>query len=752
MKKIAIFLAILVLVSAFGYSLSSAEVTPIVVSGAYWFSENSTMQAVPGMNNVPLFLTVENNGPTIYNFTAYIVLKNPFSYGSIINGSEQMQKTVINAPELPSGYKIQIMQLVNISPEARNGIYIENLFAYGKYSTSYPIENLSTTFLLPLKGNVNIFVVSSYIGQNGQLLNPIPGENPVPLTLVLGNSGNEPVTNVTFTYMPSYPFYGNAQKAILTAIPEYGYVPVTFMVNFSNNVRSGYYLQKIQYTYYNDSGSTTFNFTWSENYSISILGAYIGYSGNVINGIGGMKNIPVSIEIANTGTEYVSNVTFIYSPEYPFYGLVQKKQIPLIAPFQPELLTFVVSIANGTLDGIYNQTLETIIGSNLSRMEFSVQINGYSDIIVDGSFLNISSGDLVPGPGMRDIPINIVISNIGNTNPTNITFTYSPEYPFYGQKQELNIPVLPEFKPITLTYFVSIFSNASDGVYQQEIHYDFSGYYGIVKFSTSLLGYSNISIQGYFLNPSYVYTNQTFNAVTFSIINSGNSPAFNVTVQARSSMEIVNTPMNISLLPPHLPLNYTVYYNSPSLPGIYYIYFFAGNKEIAVPVNVIQSPVLSLKSNFPTLTPGESKVQVTFYLENRGPSTIQSMQVHFVYPEVLDLYVSSDNPLGGLFLNNVTLASIKPGQNFTLPYIIDVADNAIPGKYTGELVILIMENNTIRPILETFYFTFQISTPFFSTNGTSGVLTLSNITIIILVIIIIALVGMYIRQIRKKKS
>jgi hypothetical protein len=128
------------------------------------------------------------------------------------------------------------------------------------------------------------------------------------------------------------------------------------------------------------------------------------------------------------------------------------------------------------------------------------------------------------------------------------------------------------------------------------------------------------------------------------------------------------------------------------------------------------------------------------------------MQVHFVYPEVLDLYVSSDNPLGGLFLNNVTLASVKPGQNFTLPYIIDVADNAIPGKYTGELVIIIMENNTIRPILETFYFTFQISTPFFSTNGTSGVLTLSNITIIILVIIIIALVGMYIRQIRKKKS
>ncbi|MGC8663583.1 MAG: hypothetical protein ACP5SF_03520 [Thermoplasmata archaeon] len=751
MKKIALLLALLVLISALGVSFSSAQETPLVISNVAWYSENSTVQPVPGMNNVPLILTFENSGPSIYNFTAYIYLKEPFSYGYVINNTQTTEKTVISLPEFTTGSKLEIMQLVNISPNARNGVYVENLFAYGKYSDSYPMENLSTTFFLPLDGNVNIFVASSYIGENGQILNPVPGENPVPFTIVIGNSGNEPVTNVTFTFNPKFPFNGNAHKSIITVIPEYGYVPLTFMVNFSKNVKNGNYLQKLQFSYYNVTGSTSFNFSWCENYSISVLGSYLGYNGNFINGIGGMKNIPLTLEISNSGTDYVSNVSFVYSPEYPFQGLTQKKHFPVLAPFQVETLAFIVSIENSTLDGIYNQTLKEIIGNNVSDVEFSVQINGYSNVIVDGSFLNISE-NIVPGPGMKDVPMSIIISNVGNTILTNVTFTFNPEYPLCGHEQVLNVPALPEYTPVTLTYIVNILNNASNGIYIQKIHYNFSGYNGTLKFSTSLLGYSNISIQGYYLNPSYVYTNQTFNAVTFSVINSGNSPAFNLTVQATSSMKIVNTPLNISILPPHMLVNYTVYYNSPSNPGIYYINFHFGKREISVPVNVIQSPMLLVKTNFPSLTPGDSKVQVTFYLDNKGPGTIQSMEVHFLYPEVLDLYVSSDNPLGGLFLNNVTLASVKPGENFTLPYIIDVADNAVPGKYSAELVFIIMENNTLRPILETFYFTFQISAPFFSTSGSSGILSLSNVTIIILVIIIIALVAMYIRQVRMKKS
>ncbi|MGC8619227.1 MAG: hypothetical protein ACP5F1_00105 [Thermoplasmata archaeon] len=751
MKKIAIVLASLVILSVFGVSFSNAQETPIVVSNVFWYSENSTMEPVPGMNNVPLYLTVENSGPTIYNFTAYIYLKNPFSYGFTINNSQVMEKTFISLPEFPVGSKLEIMQLVNISPMARDGIYTENLFAYGKYSESYPIENLSTTFFLPLEGNVNIFVESSYIGENGQLLNPLPGENPVPFTIIVGNSGNEPVTNVTFTFDPEYPFFGISQKTIITAIPEYGYVPITFMVNFTKNLKNGNYPEKLQYKYYNFTGSTSFNFTWSENYSISIIGSYLGFNGNMINGIGGMKNVPLTIEISNIGTEYISNASFSYMPEYPFYGLKQEKDMSVIAPYQVESLTFVVSIYNNTADGIYNQSIEVAIGNNVSEMEFQIQLTGYSNIIVDGSFINISD-NIVPGPGMKDVPISIMVSNVGNAVPTNVTFTFKPEYPFYGQKQILIIPALPEYTPVTLTYIVSIMGNASNGIYTQELNYSFGGYYGTLKFTTNLIGYSNVTVQGYFMNPPYVYTNQTFNAITFSIINSGNSPAFNVTLQAKSSMVIVNTPLDISILPPHVLFNYTIYYNSPKSPGTYYMEFYFGNGKITVPVNVIQSPVLSVKANFPSLTPGESKVQVTFYLENTGPGTIQSMEVHFLYPEILDLYVSSDNPLGGLFLNNVTLASVKPGENFTIPYIIDLADNAVPGKYSAELVFIINENNTLRPIMETFYFTFQVSTPFFSTSGNSGILSLSNLTIIILVIIIIALVAMYIRQMRKKKS
>lgn len=750
MKKIAILIAFLVLASTFGISLSSAGNSEIVVTGVNWFGSNSTEEAVPGMNNVPLFITVVNNGPTIYNFTAFIYLKYPFSYGYVINNTKQEEKTVIALPELPSNYKFQIMQLVNISPYANDGIYVENLFAYGKFSQNYPLQNLSTSFYIPLEGNVNLFVSGAYIGENGQVINPVPGENPLPLTLILGNSGNSPVLNVTFHFIPSYPFYGNDQKTIITAIPAYGYVPITFMVNLSQNIKNGYYPEKILFEYYNVSGALTFNFTWSNYYSISVIAAYVGYGSNIIEATGGMRNVPITIEIMNSGTEYVSDVNLTYAPQKPFYGQVQNVNLPVLAPFRQESIVFFASIENGTDGGIYNQTLLMEINSFNKNLNFTIDLNGYSSIMVDAAYIDLNGTGIAAGPGMKNVPLTVIVSNGGNAMAGNITFTYIPSYPFYGNIQSVSLPALPPLEPLSLTFIVSIYGNASDGLISQMLSYSYCGYSGKIIFHTGIYGYQNILIQGYFKNPAYVYTNQTFNTITFYVVNAGTSPAYNVTVYAASSMNIVNTPLNIAVLPPHVPLNFTIFYNSPQKPGDYVINFFAGNRSISVPVSVLQSPVISVIPNFPALTPGASKVQITFYLVNHGPGTVQSMQIHFVYPQVIDLYVSSSNPLGGLFLNNVTLANMNPGYIFTLPYIVDVADNAVPGSYSGELVMLIFENNTNRPILETFYFTFQISAPFFSTNGNTGIITLSNLTIIILVIIIIVLVALYIRQVRKK--
>ncbi|MBD6955504.1 MAG: hypothetical protein ACP5GE_05955 [Thermoplasmata archaeon] len=740
---ISIFLSVLILALSFNSVGTSGS--QVAVTDVYWFGENSTLLPVPGMVNAPLFVTIKNTGSTIYNFTAFMVLSFPFSYGFIINnGTKVKEKSIISLPEFPSGGTVTISQLVNISSEGGDGIYLENLYAYGSTTSGGVPVNLSTEFLIPLQGNIHLFVANSYIGINGNAINPLPGQNPVPYTIIIGNSGNSPATNVTLKFNPGYPFYGRNMTQTITAIPQYGYSQVTFMVNLYPNIKNGSYPEMIQISYYNVSITINYNFTWSYSIDFSVLGAYLVSQG--FQAMGGMNSIPLLVDLMETGTSYVSNVSVRYTPSYPFYGNTQFKNITLIAPMQSITLPFYVSINNGTDDGIYYQNITVFWGSVVRVLQFQVYITGYSQFISTGSYF--ATGSLAPIAGMRDIPLNVIISNSGNAPATNVTFTYIPSYPLYGEKQILHIPIIPPYQPLTLTFIVSIYNGTKDGTYEQSIAYSFSGYSGNIKFSSLIDGYSEINIQGYVKNPPYVFTNQTFNSIRFSIINSGNSLAYNVSIYANSSLQIVNTPFTIPSLPPGIPINYTLYYNTPQTPGDYEITLHAGGGIIRVPVRVLSPPYIKVSDSIPALTPGESKVQITFYIQNEGPGNVQALQVHLVYPQVIDLHVSSSNPLGGLMLNNVTLTSLNENSSFTLVYIVDVADNAIPGHYTGELVFLLFLNNSVKPILETHTFTFSISSPFFST-GSSGLITLSNLTIFILLAVIIALVFLLFRARRK---
>ncbi|MEM1724813.1 MAG: hypothetical protein QXW71_03450 [Thermoplasmata archaeon] len=743
MKKIISIFAILLLVFTLWSSISTAE-SPLIVTNVYWFGSNSTVLPVPGMVNAPLYVEIKNEGQTIYNFTAFIYAKPPFSYGYVINNSQVQEKTVIRLPQFNSNSTITIFQLLNISPEAKNGIYVMDLFAYGSSTFGGTVQNLSTTFYVPLEGNIHLFVAGSYIGVNNNYINPLPNQNPVPFTIIVGNSGNSPVTNISFSFTPKYPFQGNTVKELVTGIPAYGYTQVTFMVNLLPNLKNGVYPEELNYSYLTVNGNISFNFTWSNFYNITVVDAYIVSPG--FQAAANMKNIPLIVEVMNIGTSYVSNLSVNYMPQYPFYGNAQTDNISIIGPMQKIPLDFIVSIYNNTTVGTYKQQIKFTIENSTEIQNFQVSLTGYTNISVLSSYLVMQT--FVPSPGTHDVSLNIITANEGNTDATNVTFIYQPTYPFYGYLQKLEVPVLPPFTPVTLNFVVNIFNNSTDGIYIQKINYILNGKMQNSIFYVGIYGYSNLQVQGYIKNPPYVFTNQTFNSITFSIINSGNSLAYNVSLSVNSTMEIINTPFTISILPPHLIFNYTVYYNSPSLPGIYYITLKIGETTFSVPITVLKEPYIQVRSSIPVLSPGESKVQVTFYLKNKGPGNIQMMQIHFLYPQVIDLHVSSSNPLEGLMLNNVTLESLNENESYTVPYIIDVADNAVPGQYNAKLVMLIFENISTKPLIETYTFNFNISTPLFST-GSNALISLSNLTIFILVIIIIALVFIMLRG-RKK--
>ncbi|MGC8584531.1 MAG: hypothetical protein ACP5RZ_00760 [Thermoplasmata archaeon] len=744
-RKILTIFAILVILGSYFVGFLSNAGTPVFEIKTEWFNGNSSLLPVPGMTNVPLTINIKNLGPTLYNVTLGLNLSYPFTHGYIIkNNSEIEYNPTINIPEFSENGNISIFMLVNISSNARDGIYEEYVYINGSYSPTFPRDNITESFLLPVEGYINLLPVAMYPQmENGYI---IPNMNPYPVNLILENNGNQPVTNVTLTLIPSYPLYGKNVTEKISAIPEFGYVNIKFLTNLYDDIKNGTYAEKIYYSYYNVRSYFIANLTISGSYSFSASG-YFGLPDNMMNPAPGQKNVPFTVNIINTGTMVASWLNITVMPSYPLLGNNVNFSIPEMMPGQKIPLTFLVSISNSVNEGFYYFSVYI----NMKNLSWKINaeylfLGNYSIVPLYGTLLTNSS--LLPSPGMNNIPIIFYVSNNGNSPIENVTFTYTPSYPFIGVTQKITVPAIPPFEPIKLVFIVNISQNATNGYYAQKIDYTYAGIKNALIYSVLIPGYSKIKVSSYYLNPLYVYQNQTYNILRVFIVNEGPSPSFNTTIYSTSEMDILTGGLNLTMMPGMI-LNYTVVYDSPNTPGIYPLFIHIDKSIYEINITVYPKPNIKIMDNIPSISPGQSKVQITFEMENEGPGAIELAYVHVILPDIIQLHVSSNNPLGSLFINNLTIFNILPGQYFKIPYLVDVEDSAIPGKYTGELILFAYTNSTLRPLIYSFPFIVNVSTPFFSTNGNNATLNLSTLTIIILVIIIVALVGILIRQ-RKK--
>ncbi|MGC9122730.1 MAG: hypothetical protein ACP5IB_01465 [Thermoplasmata archaeon] len=741
-RKFLSILGIFLLISTYFIGFPSNASAPVFSIKPVWFNGNGSLMPVPGMYNVPLTLYVKNLGPTLYNVTIGVNLTFPFSMGYLIkNNSYLKYNSFINIPEFPQNENISLFFLINISQSAKDGIYIENLYVNGTYSPNYPRINLTQQFYLPLEGYINLIPVAMYPETfNGYI---IPDSNPYPIDLILENDGNQPVINLTLTLIPSYPLYGKSVYEKISAIPAFGYVKIQFLSDIYYDIKNGTYPEKIIYSYYNVKSYFIANLTISGSYSFS-SNAYFGIPNNPINPAPGQKNVPFTINLINTGTMVGYSLNISIYPVYPLIGNIQNFSINVIYPGQEIPLTIIVSVENNIKPEIYSLPI------SITMKNISININ--AKYIYDGYyslkplFSNLfTNNSIIPGPGMNNVPINFVLSNIGDVPIDNVTFYYTPTYPFLGKAQKLEIPIIIPYQPIRLTFFVNISRNATSGYYQQFINYSYMGMNGILNYTVLIPGYNKLVLSTYFFSPIYIYQNETYNILHAIIINEGNSPAFNVTIYSTSSLEILNGGLNLTIMP-GMVVNYTVIFNSPDEPGIYPIFIHINKEIYEINVTVYERPSINVIYNIPNVSPGQNKAQITFVIENNGPGTIYMANIHLILPNIMSLHVSSSNPLGALFLNNITIFNIQPGETFKIPYLIDVEDNANPGKYDGQLLLIVYKNNTMKPIIYSFTFNMIVSTPFFSANGNNATLTLSNLTIIILVIIIVALIGILIKQ------
>lgn len=471
-KILSIGLVLLISISALaGISMISSAQTAtannaLSITGVAWYSQNSTMQAVPGIDDIPLFVSFMNEGAFPGNITMLNVSMNlttsagsPFSY-SYINGPNAEFSQHFNITALPIGDSATIVQMVNISKYASTGIYAEKL-SYVFYSGAQEYAG-NATFPVPLLGTINIVSPNAFFGTSSNELVGGPSLNNVPVTVYLENTGNSPATNITASYTPSGSFSGQSQTTYISAIPSYGAVPVTFLVNVSQSSGTGLLSQVMNVTYNGLSHNVTFKLPVIGSSNVSVVNYYTNPP--VI--YQDQKFVQLTVFTANSGTSFAKD-TNAYVTSAAFASLTGQYNLSYYPSGSMLNFTFILNAMN--------VTGSAPVVFHLGNLQYTIPL-----YLHNYGTLQITSSIPTMHPGSSKSVMEFNITNTANVTmmdinihlltPSVVSIHVSSSNPL-GALTANNV-TFSELKPgqtITVTFVVDTESNANTGTYPAQL-------------------------------------------------------------------------------------------------------------------------------------------------------------------------------------------------------------------------------------------------------------------------------------------
>ena len=479
-KILSIGLVLLISLSALaGFSMVSSAQAPttannaVMVTGTSWYSTNSSMQAVPGTNNVPLFVSFANSGALspYGNITEFNVSVNltagtgsTFNYSYIVNNQYPGEATHYNFTGLPVGETFTIVQMVNISKFAGTNTYNEKL-SYSFYlqngGTLTPYSG-NTTISIPVLGTVNIVSPNSFFGTSSNELIGTPGMNNVPATVYLENTGNSPVTNLTISYNPSGPFSGEAQTTYVSAIPSYGAVPVNFLVNVSSNTGTGLLPQTLNVTYNGLVHQVTFKLPVTGTSNLSV----VNYFTNPPVIYQDQKFVQLTVITANSGSSFASDLN-AYVTSGAFSSLTNPYYVSYYQSGAMYNFTFLLNAKNitGSAPVVFH----------LGKMQYTVPL-----YLHNYGAMKVSSTIPALHPGSSKSVLQFNITNTANVtlrdinihllSPSVISIHVSSSNPLGAlTANNVTFSELQPGKTLTVTFLVDTDGNANTGTYNAQL-------------------------------------------------------------------------------------------------------------------------------------------------------------------------------------------------------------------------------------------------------------------------------------------
>ncbi|WP_240938867.1 COG1361 S-layer family protein [Metallosphaera hakonensis] len=653
----------------------------------------------PGMTDVPINFTLINaNGFTLTNVNITGFSVYPFQLINYYNNTQN-----ISILQWSPGQAISVIYYYNIENTASQGVYnisVKVSGPIGLYGHFHKTLNSSVAILGYARASVQAVWGAP---SSPQLV--APGDNNVPITLIIDNQGNVQLSNASILLTSTYPVRFMQNYLNVGYLPPGQPIEVTTYASVYPNATSGVYQIPAEIEYFSTSKlftTVSIPITGYTNFSASSLW---GSSSNPLVVSAGSARQPLTIILSNLGDVNVDNVSITFPQnDYPLHFLQQSGYMGIIPAGLYSETTLITSVYSNASPGVYYIVGTVNYFGEKQTIYVPVSILGYARASVQAVWGAPSSPQLV-APGDNNVPITLIIDNQGNVQLSNASILLTSTYPVRFMQNYLNVGYLPPGQPIEVTTYASVYPNATSGVYQipAEIEY-FSGETINTFITVPVVGYETFSVSSLWGSSSSLLTaapGQTNLPLTFIVRNLGDVNALNVSLYFNSSefpIQFTQNSLMLGIIPAGQinegSVTANVYPNAT--PGTYYIpviiHYSQVNVTQYVPVTIYPPKVtLSIFTVPPQVFPGFYDVRVGVLLTNYGSATAQNS------------YLILRSPFPVVSQSNVTVGAIPPGTPLNISFLINVPDNFKPGSYQLNFTVFYDGGSYTKPYTLTVY-------------------------------------------------
>ncbi|ARM75074.1 COG1361 S-layer family protein [Acidianus manzaensis] len=605
--------------------------------------------------------------------------------------------------------------------------------------------------------NSTSITISGYANPT-QLL--APGETEVPITFTIINLGttlyNVNITPLNYYPLEVYNYYNSSDIINIPKLASGSEVNVTFIYNVLPSAKDGIY--KVPLMINSSEGNE------KEYFPVPVLG-YVKISGESIWGSEsspqivspGETNVPLTLVLINDGNVMASNVSLNFTSKYPIKFDQNSTFVGYLPVGEPVEVPVYASVYSNATTGVYNLPIIVhYFNNSIQKITIPVSIDGYENFSISAIW-GSTTEPITASPGSTQLPLTFIVKNLGDVTATNVSLTIVKDYPISTSQNNIYIGIIPAGEENLGSITANVYANATPGVYYVPviIHYFDSS---SLEYVPIVISSPKISINMITLPPQIFpgFYNVRIEAI---LTNYGTGIAEDANISLQSPFKIVS-PSNFSIgaIPIGSPINVTFLINVPNstTPGNYTLKFtvnYDGGKIIKDEVITIypKANIIIEKVIYNSITPGASKVPVTFVLKNIGDVTAKNIVVYLGSSNVISPYVSSSDELAALTASEQDIGDLKPDQSINVTYVVDISGGVSPGTYPATLIMVWNQTGSLIPFEESQTVNITVSPSAisqFTSNITSNPLVL--LLIIVVIVLIIAVIIIAVRARGKK--